>query len=898
MTPHKNISTQECHRELSKFKCMFEKAQEGIAIIQDGYIRFCNPWFCRLSGYTEEEVTSLHIASFIHPDDRARILAYHTGRPAGMDIPEHYEFKGITKSGSVLWVEVSGTLIDWEGRAASLNFFVDISMRKRALKDARLSRERLRELVEHLGIGVAIYKAVDSGDDFIFLDFNKAAEEITRVSRDTVIGKRLSHCFPRMKDLGFLAMLKHVWESGESIHLPPFYYEDTIRQGWRENRLYRIPSGEVVALFEDVTEKKEAESALRTSEQQKDLILNTTSEQVTYCDPDLNIIWANQSAVRLLGKSSEELIGLSCHQLRHQRDEPCEGCPIVEAIKTKTEQEAEVHDAEGRDWLLRGYPVLNDQGDVVGLVVYIRDITEAKQAEHRLENVQKRIKFHVENSPLGFIEWAGGDRISSWSSRAEAIFGWKEADVLGKNWRDLHLVVEEDLSAVEKQMGQLFSGTENYNTIRNQNYSHDGSVLHCIWCNSVLRDESGQIISMLSLVEDITEQVQAEAENVRLEEQFHQAQKLESVGRLAGGVAHDLNNLLSPILGYGEMLLRDMVGGDPRKNGLEQIVQAGMRARDLVRQLLAFSRKQTLESKPIDLNALITNFEKLLRRTIREDVAMHVVLDPSIPHIKGDIGQLEQVVMNLVVNAQDAMPDGGELTIETVRAEVDEHFVMQHRGAIPGSYVMLTVRDTGCGMDENVCKHVFEPFFTTKEKEKGTGLGLATVYGIIKQHGGNIYFHSAPGQGAVFEIYLPVMIDSEPLKEDSCLPEIALKGSETILLLEDSKQVRDLVLAILEGEGYVVLVAEKGTQALEILRTYDGPVHMLLTDVVMPEMNGKQFVTQAMVSHPQIRVLYMSGYMDDEVLAHHGILDTDVSFIQKPFTVQALTSKVREILDT
>ena len=894
---HENMAMQELRHELAQSKLIFENAREGIAILQDGRIRFCNPWFCTMSGYTEEEVMALPIASFIHPDDRARILAYHTDRPAGKNVPERYEFRGIKKSGAIFWVEVSGSLLQWEGRPASLNFFIDISERKQAVMVARSLRERFQGLVEHLGIGVAVYEAVDGGDDFVFVDFNKAAEDITRVSRDTVIGQRLQDCFPRMADAGFLAMLKQVWTTGESLHLPPFYYEDDVRSGWRENRLYRIPSGEVVALFEDVTEKQEAEEALRASERQKELILNATSEVVTYCDAELNLVWVNRATAKALGKAPEELIGLPCYQSWHQRTEPCEDCPLIEAIRTKTAQENEMQTPDGRYWLVRGYPVLNDQGDVAGLVEFTRDITEARESRDALKSALEKIKFHVENSPLGVIEWDGGSRISSWSSRAESIFGWKAAEVEGKNWGDLDMIGEQDLSDVEKSIAQLFSGARDFNTIRNRNYDKDGHELHCVWYNSVLRDESGHIVSILSLVEDVTDHALAEAENARLEEQFHQAQKLESVGRLAGGVAHDLNNLLSPILGYGEMLLRDIVGGDPRKNGLEQIVLAGMRARDLVRQLLAFSRKQTLEFKPIDLNSLITNFEKLLRRTIREDVVMHMALDSSIPHIKGDIGQLEQVLMNLMVNAQDAMPDGGDLTIETVLTDIDERFAMQHRGATPGTYVMLTVRDTGCGMDESVSDHVFEPFFTTKEKEKGTGLGLSTVYGIIKQHGGNVYVHSTPGQGAVFEIYLPVMMDSELLKEDRCVPEGSQEGSETILLLEDSDQVRDLVLALLKREGYAVLVAESGKKALEILRTHDGPVHMLLTDVVMPEMNGKQFVAQAVLSHPQIRVLYMSGYTD-EVLDHHGILDPDVSFIQKPFTIQALSSKVREVLDT
>jgi len=403
---------------------------------------------------------------------------------------------------------------------------------------------------------------------------------------------------------------------------------------------------------------------------------------------------------------------------------------------------------------------------------------------------------------------------------------------------------------------------------------------------------------ILSSINDITDHKQAEQEKAKLEEQFHQAQKLDSIGRLAGGVAHDLNNLLTPILGYGEMLLSDAAGNGTTEKPLQQIVNAGKRARDLVRQLLAFSRKQALQYKNFDMNALLSDFEKLLRRTIREDVAIRMNLAESLPLIKGDVGQLEQVVMNLVVNAQDAMPDGGHLTIETARVELDESYSEGHRDVTPGPYVMLMINDTGCGMDPDTREHLFEPFFTTKEKDKGTGLGLATVYGIVKQHGGNIWVYSEPGLGTTFKVYLPVSTDSPgPDKADSkTLSESELYGSETILVVEDNPQVRNLTRAILRRQGYKVLAAENGKEGISMMDRHEGPVHLLLTDVIMPDMNGRQLFERISQTYSDVKVLYMSGYTDN-VIAHHGVIDPGVQFIQKPFSMKDLAAKVRETLD-
>ncbi len=371
---------------------------------------------------------------------------------------------------------------------------------------------------------------------------------------------------------------------------------------------------------------------------------------------------------------------------------------------------------------------------------------------------------------------------------------------------------------------------------------------------------------------------------------------METIGRLASGLAHDFNNLLTAILGHCDILLRRLSEEDPTRKGIEEIRSAGERAAGLTRQLLAYSRRQVLKPQVIDLNASMTSMIPLLRRLIGEDIELLPTLESDLGHVEADPSQIEQVIMNLVVNARDSMPRGGSLVVETSNAELDETFAKRHAPTRPGRYVMLAVSDTGSGMDEETRARIFEPFFTTKQLGKGTGLGLATVYGIVKQSGGYIWVYSEPGMGSTFKIYLPSVeaeISQEKVSETS--PPLP-RGSETVLLVEDDRTVRLLASEMLEMNGYTVLEARDGREALDLVRRHGHPIDLLLTDVVMPQMSGRQLAEGVASIHPGIRVLYMSGYTDG-VIAHHGVLDAGVAYLQKPFTADFLARKVREVLD-
>ncbi len=412
---------------------------------------------------------------------------------------------------------------------------------------------------------------------------------------------------------------------------------------------------------------------------------------------------------------------------------------------------------------------------------------------------------------------------------------------------------------------------------------------------SPIKNADGVITHFLAVKEDITERKRAEKIRAKLEDQLRQAQKMESIGRLASGVAHDFNNLLTVIRGYCDLMQSKIPAGDPQLEDLEQIRQAGKRAADLTRQLLVFSRQQVLAPSILDLNDLVANLQKMLGRLIGEDITLTTVLQPGLWSITADPGQIEQVIMNLVVNARDAMPTGGKLTIETGNIHLDDGYAETHLEASTGPCVMLAVTDTGHGMDKSTQARLFEPFFTTKEPGKGTGLGLATVYGIVKQSGGHIMVYSEPGLGTTFKIYLPAhQTGSTTLAAPQPQP-VSRGGYETILLVEDDELVRSLIQRALQDEGYTILEACSGDEALSLAGQHPGGIELLMTDVVMPQMSGRELAEQLKALRPQLKVLFMSGYTDDTVV-RHGVLTAEIEFLPKPFSSSKLVSKVREVL--
>ncbi len=518
---------------------------------------------------------------------------------------------------------------------------------------------------------------------------------------------------------------------------------------------------------------------------------------------------------------------------------------------------------------------------------------ERKRAEAALRESEKKFQQFYDESPVGYHEVDTKGRITRVNRKELSMLGYTAGEMLGKPlW---NFFVEEDTTR-HVTLAKLSGDISFHDTFERTYRRKDGTTLPVFIEDRLLRDKSGQIIGMRSAVEDITERRQTQEALRKSEEQLRQWQKVEAIGRLAGGVAHDFNNLLMTIKGCSELLLNAFDRRDPRRDEVEEILKAADRATSLTRQLLAFGRRQVLQPQLLDLNSIVMNMDKMLRRLIGEDVQLITSLDPELWSVKVDPGMIEQVVMNLAVNSRDALPNGGKLTIETSNVVHDDEYASAHISVKPGHYVMLAVSDNGCGMDKEVQSHLFEPFFTTKEKGRGSGLGLSTVYGIIKQSGGNIWAYSEPGQGTTFKIYLPRVEKTAKVYKPKARPSTAPGGTETILLVEDEEAVRTMVSRILQNKGYTVLEARHGLEAIDICERYQESIHLMVTDVIMPQMSGRELAERLAPMLPDMKVLYMSGYPDNTIV-QHGVLEAGTAFLQKPFTLNALELKVREVLD-
>ncbi|HEV2447543.1 MAG TPA: ATP-binding protein [Candidatus Sulfopaludibacter sp.] len=521
-----------------------------------------------------------------------------------------------------------------------------------------------------------------------------------------------------------------------------------------------------------------------------------------------------------------------------------------------------------------------------------RERNRTRRAQEALHEAEQRIRLMANNLKEMVLAYDLDRNLIYANPAVETVTGYSLAEHAAQGFIDW--IHPDDRPRMLAHWEELFRGA----TFQDEEYrliARDGGVRWMAATWGPMLDDNGRQIGVQGSERDVTDRKHAEEALRESQERYMQAQKLEGIGRLAGGVAHDFNNLLTVINGYSDIVFRKLPPDDPLRPRVDEIRRAGARATDLTQQLLAFSRKQVIQPRPLDLNEVVAESERMFRRLLGEDIQLFTRLQPSLGLVMADAGQMHQVLLNLVVNARDAMPDGGNLFIETAAAQVDSRYVAEHPEAVAGPAVLLTVTDSGAGIDADTRAHIFEPFFTTKGAGSGTGLGLATVYGIVKQSHGWIAVYSEPGKGTSFQIHLP------RLAAGAAPPEIAetesreLRGSETVLVVEDQEEVRSYAVGVLESYGYKVLEAADGAQALALADRHQGSIDVLLTDVVLPGMNGRQLAGRLAAERPGLKVLYTSGYTQD-VIAHRGVLDRDVTYLAKPYTAEALAAKLRSVM--
>ena len=645
-----------------------------------------------------------------------------------------------------------------------------------------------------------------------------------------------------------------------------------------------------VAIVVDMTDQREAERAVRVTDERFKFVAKATNDVIWDWDLRTNSLVWNDSVETVFGHKQNriypEIQWWRDHLHVQDRDRVIGGLQaVIDGGGTSWSDHYRYRRADGTyaNVMDRGYVARDNTGAAIRVIGAMTDITERSRSEaairfqaQLLNAVQQAV---VATDPDGLVIF--------WNTFAEKLYGWAADEAVGKPIEELtpSPFLRQHASEIFERGAAGESWTGEFLV-----QGKAGKAFPALLTTSPVRDEHNIVLGFVRVSIDLTERR-------NLEEQFRQSQKMDAVGRLAGGIAHDFNNLLTVIRLNTEIIMEGLDPTDPRSEDVKQIRSAAERASSLTRQLLAFSRKQILQPRVLDMNSVVSSVEPMLRRLIGEDIVIgssctargYVVADP---------GQLEQILVNLVVNARDAMPQGGRISIETQNAELDETYTSEHAPVVPGRYVMLAVGDTGVGMTRDTREHAFDPFFTTKEAGKGTGLGLATVYGIVKQSGGYVWIYSEPGQGTTLKLYFPEVSSAAAFKtgEYKIMAKEQARGSETILLVEDEEAVRGLTSRILEKQGYRVIAAQHGREAMDIATKEAGHIDLVLTDIVMPGMNGRGLVERLAGIRPRIKSLYMSGYTDDDIV-RRGFIEPSKSFLQKPFTSEALLQTVRKVLD-
>ena len=770
-----------------------------------------------------------------------------------------------------------------------------------AYDEIRVSEEKYRQLFELESDAVWL---VDNETERI-VEANAAAAALYGYTREELLTIKATDLSAEpeksrqaMNDkCGRISVRKHRKKDGTvfPVEISASYFE-------RQGRSVHI------AAIRDVTLRTRAEEAMRESERRLAQIIEFLPDATFVIDTQGKVTAWNRAMESLTGVSAQDMLGRSRYAYAmpfYGRERPV----LIDCALKKDEEIARTYSSfyeegtrlvsetylsdfkgAGPAWLWNtATPLYDPEGKVIGAIESIRDITVHKKAETALRTLSAKQQALLSAIPDIIME-VDTNKVYTWANQPGIDFFGD--DVIGKPAGSFF----EGGQDTDYMVQPLFNGDDNVIYLESWQRRKDGQKRLLAWWCRVLKDKGGNVTGALSSARDITELKHAAEERERLQAQLLQAQKMESVGRLAGGVAHDFNNMLGIISGHAELALTQADPNDPLLQNLEEIIKAAQRSSDLVRQLLAFARKQTISPRVLDLNEAVSGILDMLQRLLGEDIALGWLPGTATWSIRMDPSQIHQILANLLINSRDAMPDGGKITIESANVVFDESSCRDHEGALPGEYVLLAVSDKGCGMSREVLERIFDPFFTTKEVGRGTGLGLSTIYGIVMQNNGFIDVFSEPGVGTAIRIYLPRAAGEPVLTTKGPEKRSSRGGVETILVVEDEESLLEIGKVFLERQGYTVLAARSSVEALRLAGEFPGLIHLVMTDVVIPGMNGRELAEKLQALRPSIKSLYMSGYPAD-VIAHHGVLDPDVFFIEKPFSLTDLAEKVREVLD-